>query len=115
MSLVEHALKKMQAAQGAAQPAKPDTAVAPRRHAARGTAARRRAPPRRRPNATARIVHIDRDALRSLQLLPPLQQERQLAKEYRHIKRPLIANAFGRGVERVPNGRVDHAGQRAAR
>jgi exopolysaccharide/PEP-CTERM locus tyrosine autokinase len=54
-----------------------------------------------RPNRT---VHIDRDALRHGELLPPVSQERQLAGEYRQIKRPLIANALGRGVPKIPNG-----------
>ncbi len=49
-------------------------------------------------------MHIDRDALRQAELLPPASQERQLAGEYRQIKRPLIANALGRGVPKLPNG-----------
>ncbi len=56
------------------------------------------------PVRPSRIVHIDRDALRHAELLPPLSQERQLAGEYRQIKRPLIANALGRGVPKVPGG-----------
>lgn len=52
----------------------------------------------------ARVVRVDRDALRQVELLPPPSQERQLAGEYRHIKRQLIANALGRGVPKVPNG-----------
>jgi protein-tyrosine kinase len=54
-----------------------------------------------RPNRT---VRIDRDGLRQQELLPPVSQERQLAGEYRQIKRPLIANALGRGVPKLPNG-----------
>jgi len=56
------------------------------------------------PSRPARTVRVDRDALRHAELLPPLSQERQLSGEYRQIKRPLIANALGRGVPRLPNG-----------
>ena len=68
------------------------------------SAARVSAVPTLEPTRPTRVVHIDRDALRHAELLPPLSQERQLAGEYRHIKRPLIANALGRGVARLPNG-----------
>jgi protein-tyrosine kinase len=56
------------------------------------------------PARPTRVVHIDRDALRHAELLPPVSQERQLAGEYRAIKRPLIANALGRGVPKIPGG-----------
>src|SRR5688572_25044627 len=46
---------------------------------------------------SGRILNIDREALRTGGVLPPPDQERQLAHEYRQIKRPLIATAFGRG------------------
>jgi protein-tyrosine kinase len=49
-------------------------------------------------------VVLDRAALRAMGLLPPVDEERRLASQYRKIKRPLIANAIGRGVERLPNG-----------
>jgi protein-tyrosine kinase len=47
---------------------------------------------------------LDRAALRSAGLLPPADQDRQLSYQYRKIKRPLIAHALGRGVERLPKG-----------
>lgn len=43
-------------------------------------------------------LHIDVAALRERGLLPPEQRERLLAGQYRQIKRPLIANARGKGV-----------------
>jgi len=46
------------------------------------------------PASASRIVHIDRDKLRSAALLPPEEQEHELADEYRAIKRPLIRYAF---------------------
>ncbi|AMN47463.1 hypothetical protein ACG33_10185 [Steroidobacter denitrificans] len=54
-----------------------------------------------------RVVKIDRQALRSQGLLPPEHQERTLADQYRQIKRPLIANAIGRGgAEKLPRGQL---------
>jgi exopolysaccharide/PEP-CTERM locus tyrosine autokinase len=57
------------------------------------------------PRITKTLM-IDKAALRAAGLLPPESQERQLQDEYRHIKRPLIARVFGRGVERVANGHL---------
>lgn len=53
-----------------------------------------------------RIISIDQTALRSAGLLPPEHQERQIANQYRQIKRPLIANALGRGKPQLPNGQL---------
>jgi exopolysaccharide/PEP-CTERM locus tyrosine autokinase len=39
-------------------------------------------------------------------LLPPAHQERELAQQFRQIKRPLINNALGRGVEALPEGNL---------
>jgi exopolysaccharide/PEP-CTERM locus tyrosine autokinase len=39
-------------------------------------------------------------------MLPPAHQERELAQQYRQIKRPLINLALGRGAARVPNGNL---------
>lgn len=53
------------------------------------------------------VVKIDRQSLRSQGLLPPEHQERTLADQYRQIKRPLIANATGRGgTEKLPRGQL---------
>lgn len=106
MSLVERALKKMQEA-GAVPPA---TGAAP---AASGAAASPAPGIPHAPSAAAapvtrssKITVIDRDALRAAELLPAPTEERRLAHQYRQIKRPLIANAFGRGVKQLPNGRA---------
>jgi predicted component of type VI protein secretion system len=53
-----------------------------------------------------RVVKLDRVALRGVGLLPPEAQERLMANQFRQIKRALIANAFGRGVTAMPNGRL---------
>jgi protein-tyrosine kinase len=44
---------------------------------------------------SGRRVLIDRDALRSAGYLPDADQDRRFADEYRQIKRPLLAHAFG--------------------
>ena len=117
MSLVERALKKIQErAQAPHAPVTPTHTDAPahtipiqvaRPAAVQGPSAatpRVSAVPVLEPLRPSKIVRVDRDALRHAELLPPLSQERQLAGEYRQIKRPLIANALGRGVPKVPNG-----------
>jgi protein-tyrosine kinase len=100
MSLVERALKKLQesrAAESQARPAAVPVVPAP-------AAAQPKAVPV--PDDPSKILRIDRASLRAAELLPPVEAERRLAQEYRHIKRPLIANALGRGVAALPNGRV---------
>jgi exopolysaccharide/PEP-CTERM locus tyrosine autokinase len=119
MSLVERALKKIQESRAQAAPIAPVHTAAPAHtiplqpsasrsaavppvHAAQGP--RVAVIPAAEPPRPTRIVRVDRAALRHAELLPPLNQERQLAGEYRQIKRPLIANALGRGVPRLANG-----------
>ncbi len=110
MSLVEKALKKLQESSRVA----PGT---PEKHAAVATPSpaearpvrtvapeapvtpRRSAPPRAR-------IDLNLQALRSAGLLPPEHQELEIANQYRQIKRPLIANAIGRGVPKLANGHL---------
>ena len=51
-------------------------------------------------------VVVDRSALRAAGFLAPEDYERQLAEEYRRIKRPILANAFGGGAAVVPRGNL---------
>ncbi|MFO1395091.1 MAG: AAA family ATPase [Steroidobacteraceae bacterium] len=51
-------------------------------------------------------INLDADALRRAGYLPPVEQEREIAEQFRHIKRPLLARAFGRGTAPVEYGRV---------
>lgn len=51
-------------------------------------------------------VDINLDAIASAGLLVPNATRSKMADEYRVIKRPLIANAMGKGVPRVPNGNL---------
>ena len=99
MSLVERALKKLQESRAGA----PATGTAP---ASQGAPARDAAHPVASGNRSATVARLDREALRAAELLPAPSEERRLAHEYRQIKRPLLANAFGRGVPQLPNGRV---------
>jgi protein-tyrosine kinase len=96
MSVIENAIKRLQASQGTAVPAGRvlPPAVA-RRHESAGNT-----------TTSTRIIPIDLDGLRSVGLLPPAHQERELAQQFRQIKRPLINNALGRGVERLPEGNL---------
>jgi len=58
------------------------------------------------PAAAGRVISIDQDALRVAGLLAPRHEERQIAGQYRQIKRPLIAAAMGKGREPLANGRL---------
>ena len=91
MSIVERALKRLQAEASASRTGRVFGKVVQ-------TAASQTAP--------GRVISIDQDALRVAGLLAPKHQERQIASQYRHIKRPLIAAAVGKGREAVANGRL---------
>lgn len=49
-------------------------------------------------------VQFDASTLREAGLLSPSYEGFKLAREYRQIKRPLIARALGRGMTRIRNG-----------
>ncbi|HEY0687095.1 MAG TPA: AAA family ATPase [Steroidobacter sp.] len=117
MSLVERALKKIQESRaqtpGSASQASSNTitlditprpAAVPPPVVTQAVNVTRVAPRPAEPPRPSQVVRIDREELRRAELLPPLSQERQLAGEYRQIKRPLITNALGRGVPKLPNG-----------
>lgn len=58
------------------------------------------------PRRSNRMVAVDRQRLRDEGFLAPEKYQRQMADEYRRIKRPLIANAFGIGVTRIQDGNL---------
>ena len=64
----------------------------------------------RRPPTTAQSktkrVALDLDAMAASGLLVPSQSRNLLANEFRVIKRPLIANAMGKGSTPIPNGNL---------
>jgi exopolysaccharide/PEP-CTERM locus tyrosine autokinase len=105
MSVIENAIKKLQAARKSAAAARGEGEQAP-------TASPGAAPPRRPVTpesgvtAPARTISVNVDALRAAGLLPPPHQERELAQQFRQIKRPLINNALGRGVSAIPQGNL---------
>ncbi len=103
MSLVEKAIRKLQQSAALAEPAPgpPIETGGPAERSLSSTA-----PHGGRAFRPASAVVFDRTALRNAGLLPPEAEERQLAEQYRRIKRPLIASAFGRGVPAVPNGHL---------
>lgn len=107
MNLVEKALKKMQASAaakpqeaGSPEPARVvTTAIA--RAGAQVSAHTEPAGGPRGPRVT-----IDREALLADGLLAPPLVERQIVEQLRQIRRPLIANAFGRGVPKLEMGQL---------
>jgi exopolysaccharide/PEP-CTERM locus tyrosine autokinase len=114
MSLVEQAIKKMQAARSG-EPAESRRAPKLESRLAPGVVGEvvdsvvaRTAEPKRQVvnHRTDKIVRIDRNALRNEGLMPPEHQERALADQYRQIKRPLIAHATGRGTEKLDRGQL---------
>lgn len=97
MSLVEKALRKLKAS-GAAEPASGNggDALLVAEPRVERSETRRVAKPRaaRTQIGTAPLVKIDLAALRAKGILPPESEERELADQYRTIKRPLLKNAF---------------------
>jgi protein-tyrosine kinase len=88
MSVVERALEKLRRAGSATPALLPEIAVA------------RSYPLNEETPAIVELplepqVFIDREALRIAGYLPDSSQDRRFADEYRHIKRPLLASAFG--------------------
>jgi protein-tyrosine kinase len=59
----------------------------------------------KRPVSNKRIA-VSVAALRSEGLLPPEHQERQIADQYRQVKRPLVAAALNRGEDAVANSHL---------
>lgn len=110
MSLVEQALKKLQANGRPATPVvhRPAGVVVSEHRPAPPAQQGSAAAPRPQPavEIPSRIVKIDREALRNMQLLPPVAWERQVASQYQHIKRPLVAGAVGRGGPKIPDGHL---------
>lgn len=62
-------------------------------------------PPPTSVGVSQQIV-LDLDAISASGLLTPTADRSQLADEFRVIKRPLIANAMGRGTSQIPNGNL---------
>ncbi len=94
MSLVEKALRKIQGSATLQSEVGPRTIpLAPR-------------PPDAGHLSPARTLAINLATLQAAGLLPPQHMEREIAQQYRQIKRPLIDAATGRGAERLPNAHL---------
>lgn len=108
MSLVERALKKIQESRAAVPPRleAPVMAPSPAPSAHASKAEHSTSAVRPAPAVPRRVVHVNRGALRAEAILPPAHQERELADQYRQIKRPIIASALGRGGPAVPAGHL---------
>lgn len=63
-------------------------------------------PPPVRPTVVSRQVELDLDALTAAGFVSPNAPRSQIADQYRVIKRPLIANAMGRGATPIANGNL---------
>lgn len=57
-------------------------------------------------DANNRMLHLDQEALRDAGLIAPDYHAELLANQYRDIKRPLIAHAFGKRATRVEHGNL---------
>jgi len=57
-------------------------------------------------DANNRILHLDQEALRDAGLIAPEYHAELLANQYRDIKRPLIAHAFGKRATLVERGNL---------
>jgi len=112
MSVIENAIKRLQASRGAAAAAPAREGAVAGTLATPGTARRHDAAaepaaPAVTPTAVPpRTIPINYDVLRAAGLLPPPHQERELAQQYRQIKRPLINLALGRAVDLIPQGNL---------
>jgi exopolysaccharide/PEP-CTERM locus tyrosine autokinase len=57
-------------------------------------------------NVQRRRILIDREALRCDGFIAREDEERMLVDQYRQIKRPLIAHAFGKRATKIPDGHL---------
>jgi receptor protein-tyrosine kinase len=102
MSIVERAIKKLQQSYSAPVAAVPPSIARSGDASAESLAPS--APVADMGPPVRRSIKLELGSLRARRLLPPVDEEREVAAQYRHIKRPLIARGLGRGEERVPNG-----------
>ncbi len=92
-SMIENALNKQRATAPEPLVATPVETVVTTRHA-----------PERVGNSQFQSINLAR--LHRMGVVSPDAEKSQIAEEFRIIKRPLIANAFGQGAARVKNGNM---------
>lgn len=109
MSLVERALKKLQDTRKIPQPGARHESLADPREGAVAAAVLPVAPPeptQRVAYTPRRTVSINREALRAIDLLPPVDLERDTARQYQMVKRALVAAAFPGSDQSIENGHL---------
>ncbi|MDP3537304.1 MAG: XrtA-associated tyrosine autokinase [Azonexus sp.] len=84
----------------------PYTAQLPVSPIAESIAAAPKPAPKTAPSAPSKKVELNLEAMSASGLLVPQISRSQLADEYRVIKRPLIANAMGKGMGPLQNGNL---------
>jgi exopolysaccharide/PEP-CTERM locus tyrosine autokinase len=103
-SLIEQASRRLEQLRQAGV-AVPDIVAAPAAAAA-PVAPEPAAPAPARPSVISRQVDLDLDALTAAGFVSPNAPRSQIADQYRVIKRPLIANAMGKGTTPIVNGNL---------
>ena len=109
-SLIEKAAQRLEQLRqaGADMPAVPETAVAPtsapETTAPVAAAAPRPAPVKEAAKTVSKTVRLDLAALTEAGFVTPNAPRAAIADQYRVIKRPLIANATGKGASVVAHG-----------
>lgn len=116
MSLIEEAAKRLEQLRqaGVEIPGEPEAPAAAKASAAppvvtRATVAAPSTPtpaPASAPEVRTRQVTINLEALGAAGFITPQSSRSQIAEEFRVIKRPLIANAMGKGAAPVANGNL---------
>jgi exopolysaccharide/PEP-CTERM locus tyrosine autokinase len=105
-SLIEQASRRLEQLRQAGV-AVPDIVAAPAASpVAPEPAAPAPAPAPARPSVISRQVDLDLDALTVAGFVSPNAPRSQIADQYRVIKRPLIANAMGKGTTPIVNGNL---------
>ncbi|MDO9194994.1 XrtA-associated tyrosine autokinase [Rhodoferax sp.] len=101
-SLIEQAAQRLEQLRqaGADMPATPPAVPAP------AVAAKQVGNSDVQPAALSRRVEIDLEALAAAGIVSPNAPRSQIADQFRVIKRPLIANAMGRGASIIANGNL---------
>jgi protein-tyrosine kinase len=108
MDLIEQAAKRLEQLRQAgvelqSPPAAPKPAATAQEAAASRTA-NRKVPDN--SNAVSRSIEIDLEALAAAGFASPAAPRARIADEFRIIKRPLIANAFGKGAAPIDFGNL---------
>lgn len=125
MSIIEKAANKLGSAGAQARPQSATSAATPVREeslieSALARQKERNAPPEPAPSSraeptvhfedepegTSQVQAVNLSRLHRMGMITPDAERSQIAEEFRIIKRPLIANAFGQGAPKVKNGNL---------